>query len=182
MAFIPLSEPMPGIRGLMLSYPETAAPLNALANALLVKDKGINRYERELIAAYVSRGNQCKFCHRSHRAFAEAVALPEELQLAQNLFDQNQTPDVAGLSPKMQALLAIADQVRVAAWQVTPDMIENARKAGADDETIHDAVLIAALFCMYNRYVDGLGTFAPDFGDQYYDEAAKRVTDRGYRV
>jgi len=182
MAHIHLSIDAPGIIGLMLNHPETAAPLNALANSLLVKDKGISRFERELIAAYVSRNNECKFCHRSHRAFAEALAVPEELKLAQILFDNNEPTDISNLSPKMQALMQIAEQVRKDAKGVSREMIQKARDTGADEETIHDTVLIAAAFCMFNRYVDGLGTFAPEWGDETYHHSAERVASSGYSV
>jgi hypothetical protein len=44
---------------------------------------------------------------------------------------------------------------------VTPEQIAPAPEAGASDKEIHDTVLIAASFCMLNRYVDGLGAWAP---------------------
>ena len=180
MAYIALATAAPGIVGPMQTYPQVARILNDLADALLVNDQGISRHERELIAAYVSWGNRCHFCHRSHRAFAEAVALPDELNRIQSLFDANEPPDVAGLSPKLQALLALAEQVRADATQVTADHMEAARRHGADDHTLHDTVLIAALFGLFNRYVDGLGTYAPEPGAPYYSEAADRTTAVGY--
>ena len=128
----------------------------------------------------MSRGNHCRFCHRSHRAFAEAVALPAELQVAQQLFDADQPIDLAGLSPKMQALLALAEQVRADATRVTVAHFDAARQHGADDETLHNTVLIAAAFCMFNRYVDGLGNFAPEANDPAYADMAQKITAHGY--
>ena len=61
----------------------------------------------------------------------------------------------------MKALLEIAALVQAGGKMVTPVAIDTARAAGATDVEIHDTVLIAALFCLYNRYVDGLATVTP---------------------
>jgi hypothetical protein len=62
---------------------------------------------------------------------------------------------------------------------VTAELVEAARKQGATDVEIHDTVLIAAAFCMYNRYVDGLATFAPD-DPENYAERARALVEHGY--
>jgi hypothetical protein len=62
---------------------------------------------------------------------------------------------------------------------VTSADVEAARKLGATDDMIHDTVLIAATFCMFNRYVDGLGTFAPQQVERYA-ESGKRLAEEGY--
>ena len=59
--------------------------------------------------------------------------------------------------------------------------IEAARAAGATDVEIHDTVLIAAAFCMYNRYVDGLATFAPE-AREAYDQMAETIVASGYEA
>jgi hypothetical protein len=63
--------------------------------------------------------------------------------------------------------------------QVTGEQIERARSQGATDKEIHDTVLIASAFCMYNRYVDGLATWAPTDAEMYR-ENGKRLADHGY--
>ena len=85
----------------------------------------------------------------------------------------------APIPEKLKALLAIAAKVQRGGKNVTAADIEAARKHGATDYEIHDTVLIAAAFCMYNRYVDGLGTFAPPNPDAY-DEMGKRLATTGY--
>ncbi len=87
--------------------------------------------------------------------------------------------DSAPVSPKLRSLLRIAGAVQVSGRNVTPELISAARAAGATDLELHDTVLIAAAFCMYNRYVDGLGTLAPTDPGQY-DYAAERITQFGY--
>ena len=165
----------PGIIGLRMFRPETAKPLNELAEALLRGPSTLARGERELIAAYVSSGNECRFCRDSHSAFAAA-----QLDGGRPLVDQVCVdPDAAAISPKLRALLRIAAAVRVDGREVTAVMVAAARDEGATDVEIHDTVLIAAAFSMYNRYVDGLATALPD-DPAAYELSARRVVEHGY--
>ncbi|MEV8508172.1 carboxymuconolactone decarboxylase [Actinoplanes sp. NPDC051475] len=161
---------LPGIVGPLARYPHTGGPLNDLAEALLRAPSPLTPGERETIAAHVSRGNQCTFCTGSHAAVAHLL-----------LEDEGRTPATVESDPKMQALLAIADKVRVDGRTVTAADVEAARKQGADDRTIHDTVLIAAAFCMYNRYVDGLATVAPQ-RPEAYEEQGRHLAKDGYRL
>jgi uncharacterized peroxidase-related enzyme len=175
MPHIAIHSGEPGIRGLFAFRPETAGPLNALAEELLRGDSTLTRGERELIAAYVSGLNQCRFCTRSHSAFA-AAQLPEGTALVEQV---HADPDTAPIAPKLRALLAIAAAVQRGGREVGADLVSAARAEGADDLEIHDAVLIAAAFCMFNRYVDGLATFAPD-DPAVYAASAERILRHGY--
>jgi alkylhydroperoxidase/carboxymuconolactone decarboxylase family protein YurZ len=85
----------------------------------------------------------------------------------------------APVSAKLKALLAIASAVRQGGRDVTAELVAGARTAGATDLEIHDTVLIAALFCMFNRYVDGLGAIAPD-DPASYAAGAQRLILHGY--
>ncbi|AGZ44973.1 carboxymuconolactone decarboxylase family protein [Actinoplanes friuliensis] len=152
---------LPGIVGLLVQFPQTAGPLNGLADALLRGPSPLTPAERETIAAYVSSRNKCTFCAETHGAVARHLGQPEEH------------------SPKMQALLALADKVRVDGRSVTPADIDQARAEGADDKTIHDTVLIAAAFSMFNRYVDGLATLTPE-NPAAYAQHAKNLAQGGY--
>ncbi len=167
----------PGITGLLIYRPETAKPLNELADVLLRGPHTLPPGERELIAAYVSGLNECQFCRGSHSAFA-AAQLEQGMSLVEQVLADL---DNAPVSPKLRALLRIAGAVQVSGRNVTPQLISAAREAGATDLEIHDAVLIAAAFCMFNRYVDGLGTLAPA-DPSVYDMSAKRILDFGYRA
>ena len=176
MAHITLPEPLPGIRGLMAFSPETARPLNALAEALLRTDEGLTRGERELIATFVSSLNACFFCQNIHGAVAQYY-FPENPELvAQVKTDFEQAP----LSVKLKALLTIAQSVQKSGKSVTTEQVEHARNLGATDREIHDTVLIAAAFGMFNRYVDGLGTWAPDDPEMYRQRAQRIAEETGY--
>jgi uncharacterized peroxidase-related enzyme len=175
MAHIQLADDLPGIRGLMAFRPETAEPLNQLADVLLRGPNTLSPGERELIATFVSSRNDCFFCQTVHGAVA-AYHLGNDEQL---VLDVKLDPERAAVSGKMKALLAIAGKVQRGGKEVTREDIARATESGASDKEIHDTVLIAAAFCMFNRYVDGLGTWAPTDPDLYRQRAPTIARD-GY--
>jgi uncharacterized peroxidase-related enzyme len=176
MARIDLKNDLPGIRGLMAYRPETAKPLNELAEILLRDDNNtLTRGEREMIGAYVSYLNDCFFCQNVHGALAGYYMQCDIQHIEAIKKDFAST----AVSNKMKALLSIAASVQKSGKHVIPEQIENAKNVGATDKEIHDAVLIAAAFCMFNRYVDGLGTWAPQDIQFYVNRAPTRAAE-GY--
>lgn len=176
MARIDLKNELPGIRGPMAFRPETAKPLNELAEILLRDDNNtLTRGERELIGAYVSSLNDCSFCQNVHGALAQHY-MQCDMQFIDDIKKDFQS---TGISEKMKALLAIAGSVQKGGKQVTSEQIEKAKSLGATDREIHDTVLIAAAFCMFNRYVDGLATWAPADKQFYINRAPMRAAE-GY--
>ena len=168
---------LPGIQGLLRYRPETAGPLMALAETLLRGPNSLTRGERELIAAHVSALNGCDFCRDSHSAMA-AAQLPEGMRLVEQT---RADPVTAPIPARLRALLRIAEAVRHDGRDVTAGLVDEARAEGATDLEIHDTVLIAAAFSMFNRYVDGLGTRTPD-DPVAYERGARRITENGYQV
>ena len=175
MPYISLSNEQPGIVGLLRYRPDTGAILNQLAEVLLRGENTLTRGERELIAAHVSTLNSCEFCASSHAAFAAA----QHPGGADFVEAARADPDYSEVSAKLRALLRIAGAVQQSGREVTPELVEAARTEGATDAEIHDTVLIAAAFSMFNRYVDGLGTSLPA-GASYYAESARRIVEHGY--
>lgn len=156
--------------------PETAAPLNALVQTLLYNPHPtLSPGERELIATYVSSLNKCKYCASTHGAIAKHH-LNNDGALVKSVIEN---PRTALISEKLKALLNIASHVQISGKEVRTEDITRAREAGATDIEIHDTVLIAAAFCMFNRYVDGLATWAPD-DDATYDKIGKQRASEGY--
>jgi uncharacterized peroxidase-related enzyme len=175
MAHIALPEGLPGITGGFAFRPETAKPMRELAEVLLRGPNTLTSAEREMIAAFVSGRNDCYFCHASHRAAA-----------AHNMGGDYSTVDAvkrdlpnAPVSTKLKALLAIASKVQESGKDVSSADVEAARATGATDGEIHDVVLIAAAFCMFNRYVDGLATLTPT-DERVYDQMGRRMATQGY--
>lgn len=176
MAYIDLKNDLPGIRGPMQYSPETGVALNELAEILLHDENNtLSRGEREMIGAYVSSQNDCFFCQNVHGAMAQHY-FGCDMQFIDDIKkDFASTP----ISDKLKALLSTAGNVQKGGKFVTPNQIETARSFGATDKEIHDTVLIAAAFCMFNRYVDGLNTWAPQDRNAYVERAKMRAED-GY--
>ena len=175
MAHIHLPDGLQGIRAAMAFRPETAKPLNELAEILLHTPNSLTAGERELIATYVSSLNDCYFCQTVHGAIAAAHLDGNEELVRCVKVDFEQAP----ISEKLKALLAIAGKVQKGGKQVTKADVEVARGRGATDVEIHDTVLIAAAFCMYNRYVDGLDTWQPH-DEELYRQRGKKTAKEGY--
>ncbi len=177
MPHIDLPEEYPGIRSLFVYRPETAAPLCHLAQVLLHDPHPtLTAGERELITSYVSNLNTCKFCTATHSAIAKHQ-LGSDLSLVKHVLAD---PETAPISDKLRALLKIAAKVQTGGKNVLSEDIETARGEGATDIEIHDTVLIAAAFCMYNRYVDGLATWQPDT-EAFYDKMGEQRAREGYK-
>jgi uncharacterized peroxidase-related enzyme len=175
MPHIDFKNDLPGIRSAMAYSPKTAKPLNELAEVLLRSDDGLSRSERELIATYVSYLNDCFYCHNSHGEIA-CIYLNNDRDLVEQVRKDYHN---AAISDKLKSLLSIAGMVQQSGKAVTDADIEKAKNSGATDKDIHDTVLIAAAFCMFNRYVDGLATTAPTDMSSY-PVRAKQVAENGY--
>ncbi len=176
MAHIDLMNDLPGIRGLMAFDPQAADALNGLANVLLCRESTLTKGERELIATYVSSLNDCLFCQSVHGAVASfhfGDTNGDLIKQVKSNFAE------APISSKMKALLGIASSVQRGGKMVEHRQILDAIAKGATDQEIHDTVLIAAAFCMFNRYVDGLGTWAPE-DQQMYKDRAPGIAETGY--
>ena len=175
MAHIKIDEAISGIRSLVLFRPETGKPLYELVQVLLRGPSPLSEAERELIAAYVSHRNDCVFCRNSHAAAARYLFQEDRSVVDEVLKHMEGSP----VSAKMKALLNIASKVQIGGKEVKPNDIEKAKSLGADDREIHDTVLIAAAFSMFNRYVDGLASFTPT-DPSLYEEMGRRMVEEGY--
>lgn len=175
MAHITLPEGVPGIVGPLMQYPDTGRHLSGLAETLLRGPSSLSPAEREVIATYVSSQNNCTFCQSSHGAAARHLLGDDADIVDQVKSDFSQ----ARISDKLKALLGIAGQVQQGGRRVSDAQVAGARALGADDRAIHDTVLIAAAFCMYNRYVDGLATLTPSNPNDY-DHMGAGLAQHGY--
>lgn len=173
--YIAVPEGLPGIVGLLAFKQSTGHKVSELMQEILRGPSPLTDGERELIGAYVSSLNDCSYCSQMHTAVT-AHLLGRDRDAVCAVFDD---VDAAPISPKMRALLRIAGAVHRSGNDVAPEDIAAAREAGATDEDIHDAVLVAAAFCMINRYVDGLATIAPA-DEALYDQRGQVLAQEGY--
>ena len=115
------------------------------------------------------------FCRDSHAAAAR-YSYGKEKSIVDEVIEDL---EASGISSKMKALLNIAGKVQINGKEVKPEDIERARLVGATDREIHDTVLIAAAFSMFNRYVDGLASLTPT-DPKVYEEMGERMVESGY--
>lgn len=174
MPHIPLEEHLPGITGLLEYRRDSAEPIRELTQFLLRGPNTLTTGERELIATVVSHGNQCQFCTAAHTAAADLILGNHEISACVKADIES-----APIGEKTKALLGIARLVQQSGQAVTAEAVDRARRAGATDVEIHDTVLIAALFCLYNRYVDGLATMTPTT-PEFYARLGERIVNHGY--
>ncbi len=175
MAHISLENELPGIRGLLAFRKQVAKPMLELADAILQAPSDLSKGDRELIGAYMSHLNKCNFCHQSHAA-AAAHHYGDSFEIIKAV---KENIDTAPISDKLKALLNITAHLQKGGKYVTEKDIADARMHGATDIEIHDTILIGAVFCMFNRYVDGLNTWSP-LEEEPYIEMGKRMADQGY--
>jgi uncharacterized peroxidase-related enzyme len=174
-AHIQVPEGAPGILGPMATSPQSTGAFRELAEVLLRGPNTLTPGEREMIATYASAQNDCCFCQLSHGA-----AAAEHLNGDYDLIDRlKRNYATAEISDKLKSLLAIAGKVQKGGKQVTPEDVARARRQGASDKEIHDTVLIAAAFCMFNRYVDGMDTWRPT-DPTAYPEMGQTMAQVGY--
>jgi len=174
MPHIPLPDHLPGITGLLEYRQDTAKPIRELTQILLRGDSTLTAGERELIASLVSARNECRFCTAAHVAAADI--LQEEHETSRKVIEDFES---APVSDKMKALLYIATLVQQNGKRVDQPAIVRAKQAGATDLEIHDTVLISALFCLYNKYVDGTASVTPS-DPSFYHKLGERITTHGY--
>lgn len=174
MSHIPLESHLPGITGLLEYRKDSAKPIRDLTQILLRGESTLSEGERELIASLVSSRNECVFCTTAHTAAAD-ILLGNNTTCELVKLDFETAP----VSDKMKALLAIAEKVQKNGKKVTNSVVERAKANGATDREIHDTVLIAALFCLYNKYVDGMASFTPT-DPVFYAKLGERITTHGY--
>ncbi|HTF21651.1 MAG TPA: peroxidase-related enzyme [Chryseolinea sp.] len=177
MPYISIPEGIPGIRGPLSIRPDIAKPLSDFTETLMRGENSLSRGERELIATVVSSLNDCFFCENAHGSVAQHY-LQCDLAFIDRVKEDFSSADI---SDKLKSLLSIAVSVQKGGRHVTEVQVEVAKSMGATDREIHDTVLIAAAFCMFNRYVDGLNTWAPR-ERSFYTDRASHAAELGYRL
>jgi uncharacterized peroxidase-related enzyme len=173
---------VPGILTALTLTPALGVHLRGLADELLVDDFAgatITRHQREMLATAVSAANDCFYCMDSHGAFASALLERNDAADQLPLVDAIKVGSSEGFDPKMQALLHIARTVRREPRELTATDVQKALDAGASDQDVQLAVLIASAFSMYNRIVEGFRARTPPT-PEVYRERAGQIAEHGY--
>lgn len=168
MPFLPSLPADAAVLDVMKAFPEPAAPLIDYQQVVLRGPSPLTVGERELIAAYVSGVNACRYCHGVHGKVAEAFGV-EEGVLAGLLADIETAPVREELKPLFRYVRKLTETP----GRMTSIDAEAVFAVGWEEKALFDAVSVCALFNFMNRLVDGLGLTA---GDDYFAVAARRLS------
>lgn len=153
--------------------PELAKPILEYHQILLRGPSPLSVAQRELIAAFVSGINACRFCHGAHTAVAEAFGV--EPGLVQQLLDDVQGSPV---SERMKPILAYVRKLTEAPASVRDADAEAVFAAGWDELALHHAIHVCALFNYMNRLVEGHGI--EPAGPEVLGGLTRQLHDKGY--
>ena len=151
-SLFPSLPEVPNLSDVFAAHPQTIGPLTALLDTIMRDPSPLSVSERELIAAYVSGLNACRYCHGSHTGFAEALGV--EPGLIDALL---QDPETAQVDARLKPLLAYAKVLTETPSRLTGDHAEAVRAAGWDEAALFSLVSVCAVFNMMNRIVEGTG-------------------------
>lgn len=157
MPYIPIINNSPGIVGLLDTYTDTGKVLRNLADVLLNKNSdAFSKVERETVASYVSFLNNCNFCYKSHSAIADYLwsSKGQTKKIFNEIENENFSP-----KNKIEILLYISKKLQACPQGLIQKDINLLISFNFTPNDINDLILIISSFCMFNRYVDGLGTF-----------------------
>jgi uncharacterized peroxidase-related enzyme len=173
MPFLPSMPMGASLIDVFKAFPETSKPLIEFHEVLLRGPSPFTEGERELIAAYVSGLNKCRYCHGVHAATAELLGFPK--QTVESLIDEIET---APVSEKMKPVLRYALKLTRQPSSITAADADAIFAAGWEEAALYHTVAVTALFNFMNRLVEGMGI---ELDSNYVKPASERLAKRGYR-
>jgi AhpD family alkylhydroperoxidase len=129
--------------------------------------------DRELMAAFVAKTNQCEFCTKTHSATAQR-AYGDENKVSSLLSDL----DTAAIGEPLRATLLMLGKL-TREHAVNADDMRTVLAAGASRQQIEDALAVCFAFNVIARLADAFGFFVP--GPEAFEASAKYLLARGYR-
>ncbi len=172
MTFLPSMRKGASLLDLFKAFPETNEPLIQFHEVLLRGPSPFTEGERELIAAYVSGLNHCRYCHGVHIATADLLGAPKNTILSA-LDDIDASP----VDPKMKPVLRYARTLTLQPSGATQADADAIFAAGWDETALYHTVAVTALFNFMNRLVEGMGI---ELDPAYVKPASERLAKGGY--
>ena len=126
--------------------PDEARAFFAYHDALMEKEGGLTKAEREMIVVATSAMNQCQYCVVAHGAILRVRA--KDPLIADQVAANYRKADI---TPRQRAMLDFAVKVSRQAEEIGDEDFERLRRHGFDDEDIWDVAAISAFFGMSNR-------------------------------
>lgn len=153
MPFLPSIGPEDKVPHVLAKFLNgTQIPLLEFHQALLRGGSPFSVKERELMAAFVSGVNACRYCYGAHAAVAKLYGVPEQL-----LIDLVKDLNVAPVDPKLRPVLAYIQKLTLTPTRMTQADADAVFAAGWSEQALYDAVQVCCLYNFMNRFVEGLG-------------------------
>lgn len=175
MSFLPSLPTRTNLSDVVKSFPKGWEAIFDFHDQVLRGRSPLTIAERELIAAYVSTLNQCKFCWNAHRVYAESYGVPPE-----TLDALLANPDAPAVDARMRPVLSYVKKLTLAPKSVESADVEAMLKAGWSEEAVADANKVTALYNFMNRIVTGMGVdpFQDFYGRRLEAVRAQPLDDR----
>ncbi len=177
MTFFPSLPENGTLSSLWARFPETAGPLAEYTETLMRGPSPLPPAVRELIGAYVSGLNSTDFCQAVHTEAAQAFGVPGGMvdKLLENVRETK-------IQEKVRALLVYVRKLTLSPFAMTQADADEVFAQGWDEQALHDAVSVCALFNFYNRVVEGVGIrLDPDDPAAQALRFGTELKEQGYR-
>ena len=166
---LPENAPLMDLRQ---TYADLLEKLRPYGQQLMRGPSPLTPGERELIAAYVSGVNSCRYCFGAHSRVAHAFGIKEGI-----LTDMLSNLDSAPIDPRLKPILRYARKLTETPSRMTEADASDVYGAGWSDEALMHTIAVCAYFNNMNRLVEGSGIIDTADG---YNLAAKQLFERGY--
>ena len=133
-------------------FPKNIEPLLTFVNAVLRSEGELSIGERELIAAFVSGLNACRFCYGSHAIYAQTFGIDPDV-VGQLLDDI----DAATVPARLKPLLKYVEKLNTLPNKIVQADLDAVLEQGWSEEALFEAIEVTGLFNMMNRIVEGSG-------------------------
>ncbi|MBZ0217660.1 MAG: carboxymuconolactone decarboxylase family protein [Fimbriimonadaceae bacterium] len=172
MAIFPKLGTDAAVVDILKMSPEMGIALMHVHHEVMRAPSPLSEGERELISAYVSGLNNCRYCYGTHAACAEAYGVPRSVMNA--WYDDLEGSGVDG---KMIPLLKVAKILTENPSGMTESAAQEAYDAGWDEQALHDAISVICCFNFMNRLLEGHDVHGHD---GIYAERGKMLKEHGY--
>lgn len=160
--FQALSEPF-------LRTPKRYLPLLEFLSQVMDEESELSKAEREMVALYVSKLNDCGYCIGSHTSVLEALGVDSDTV----------AEAAAGRSddPRMQAALTFARKLTQELHGVSQEDVDAVTATGLSEQAVEDLVNVVAVFAYLNRFANGIGMTGSPAG---FAKSGPMIAERGY--
>jgi uncharacterized peroxidase-related enzyme len=154
------------------TYADLLEKLRPYGHRLMRGPSPLTPGERELIAAFVSGVNSCRYCHGAHSLVARAFGV-DDAMLRASLDNIEAVP----IDKRLKPILHYVRKLTETPSRMTAADADAVYDAGWNDEALLHAIAVCAYFNNMNRLVEGAGIVG---SSEEYSAAAQRLVEHGY--